>query len=379
MTTLELTAPSLAAPASAGLKVLHVVRQFHPNRGGLEDFVANLGRAQVRSGCEVRILTCDRIFSNPGQLLAAEADFDGMRIRRLPYYGSSKYPLVPSLLSHLGDADIVHVHAIDFFFDALALTWPLHRKPLVATTHGGFFHTADRKRLKQLWFRGPTRLSSRAYGAIIGCSDNDARQFSQIAADRVTTIENGVDLEKFAGSASSSLAKSMVTVGRFSKNKRLDRLIEMAAQLKQQDPAWQLHIAGIASDWSPADLQGMIDAAGVTSNVTVHANLTDSELRALFARASFFVSASEYEGFGIALIEAMSAGLRCVVHPNASFEALASRHQAIRLADFSKPADVCRILQAAYADGATYADPDLSEHDWARVAARYRAVYCRLV
>jgi alpha-1,3-mannosyltransferase len=371
----ETQLPSSIKPAKAGLKILHVVRQFHPNRGGLEDFVANLGREQVLTGCDVRILTCDRTLSHPERRLPAQAIFDGMKIQRVPFYGSTRYPLVPSLLRHLGDADIVHVHAIDSLFDALALTKPFHRRPLVATTHGGFFHTVDHARLKRLWFNGPTRLAARAYGAIVGCSESDAQQFSQIAGERVLTIENGVDLSKFSGSASGKLVRSIVTVGRFSKNKRLDRLIAMTAELRQRNPAWHLHIAGIPSDLGPSDLQDMIDAAGVSSNVTVHVELTDSDLRDLFARASFFVSASEYEGFGIALIEAMSAGFRCFVHPNASFRTLAARHSSVRLADFSDPTNVADMLEAAYSYPEASKMPDLSDHAWSSVAERYRSVY----
>jgi alpha-1,3-mannosyltransferase len=168
-------------------------------------------------------------------------------------------------------------------------------------------------------------------------------------------------------------------VGRFSKNKRLDRLIAMTAELRQRDPAWHLHIAGIPSDLGPADLQRMIDAAGVTANVTVHVDLADRDLRDLFGRASFFASASEYEGFGIALIEAMSAGFRCFVHPNASFRILAARHPSVHLADFSDPAGVADMLEAAFSRPEAAGTPDLSDHAWSGVAERYRLVYRSLV
>jgi alpha-1,3-mannosyltransferase len=39
----------------------------------------------------------------------------GIPIQRLPWRGSSRYPLAPSVLWHLQSADVVHVHAIDFF------------------------------------------------------------------------------------------------------------------------------------------------------------------------------------------------------------------------------------------------------------------------
>ena len=37
--------------------IVHVVRQFLPNRGGLEDVVANLARQTVRRGYRVRVVT----------------------------------------------------------------------------------------------------------------------------------------------------------------------------------------------------------------------------------------------------------------------------------------------------------------------------------
>ena len=45
-----------SAPAvPAGTRIVHVVRQFLPNRGGLEDVVANLCRAQLALGLRVGV------------------------------------------------------------------------------------------------------------------------------------------------------------------------------------------------------------------------------------------------------------------------------------------------------------------------------------
>jgi alpha-1,3-mannosyltransferase len=368
-----------ASQPTGKLKILHVVRQFHPSLGGLEDFVTNLGREQVRNGCNVRVVTCDRLFSRPETRLPKHDELDGIAITRLPFYGSNRYPIVPALLSEIGDAQIVHVHAIDFFFDALALTRFWHRKPLVATTHGGFFHTKEHARLKSVWFQGPTRLSALAYGAIVGCSVNDSQRFTEIAGPRVTTIENGVDLGKFSKMASASPVKSIVTIGRFSTNKRLDRLIAVMAELARRDAAWHLHIVGASSDWTASDLEAASAAAGVAQNVTIHAELPDRDIAGILGQASFFLSASEFEGFGIALIEAMSAGLVPIVHPNASFKALAARHPAIRLADFTNPSAVADEVEAAWRDRDSIIETDLSNHAWSTVASRYDSVYAELL
>jgi alpha-1,3-mannosyltransferase len=233
--------------------------------------------------------------------------------------------------------------------------------------------------LKSFWFQGPTRLAALAYDALVGCSVSDSQRFGQIAGSRVTTIENGVDLAKFDGTASPILVKSMVTIGRFSNNKRLDRLIAVMADLARRDAAWHLHIVGTSSDRTTADLEAACASAGVAQNVTIHAELPDGAIARILGRSSFFLSASEFEGFGIALIEALSAGLIPVVHPNASFKTLAARHSAIHLADFANPSAVADEVEAAWRNRGAVVETDLSSYAWSTVAARYDTVYAGLL
>ncbi|AWN49957.1 glycosyl transferase family 1 [Methylobacterium terrae] len=361
------------------MSILHVVRQFLPNRGGLEDFVANLAREQARLGHRVRVLTLDRLFSAPEMRLPARETLEGIAIERIPFYGSPRYPVAPAAFRHLGDADLVHVHAIDFFFDAFALTKPLHRRPMVATTHGGFFHTSAHSRLKKLWFEGPTRMSVRAYEAVVACSESDARLFQGIAPGSVSVIQNGVDLDKFAGAASPEPQPALLTIGRFAHNKRLDRLLATMRALNAQGPAWRLRIVGVPSDVSAEALSHEIDRMGLTGAVTLHTGLDAPAVRDLIGRSSLFVSASEYEGFGIALIEALSAGLVPVAHPNDAFAWLQGRHPSITLADFADPDAAAAAIRRAYDRLASSAilrgAEDLSEYRWSGVAARYVAVY----
>ncbi len=372
------------SPALAGyrgLRILHIVRQYRPNRGGLEDVVANLCHEQLNAGADVRVLTLDRLFSRPGLELARQEVIDGVSVIRIPCRGSTRYPLAPSVLAHLGNVDLIHVHAIDFFFDALAWSRLFHRKPLVATTHGGFFHTKDFSRLKTLWFNGPTRLSSRFYDAIVGCSPNDSAVFERVAPGRVRTIENGVDLAKFAGASNVTPVKRLVTLGRFSKNKRPEWLIATMAALTAVDPDWRLDMIGVESDWSAEALRSEILAKGLSENIALHIGLDNAAAAAVMRQASLFVSASEFEGFGVALIEAMSAGLIPVVQPNEAFKGLADRHEVIRLADFADPADAARIIQATFTDLAARGDiarpslGELSAYAWPHVASQYLAVY----
>ena len=182
--------------------IVHVVRQFHPGVGGLETVVRELASAQVKAGHRVRVVTLDRLFNVAGtQKLPAREMLDGIEIIRIAYFGSSRYPLAFSALRHIKDADLVHVHAIDFFFDYLAWTKPWHGRKLVVSTHGGFFHTKYASLLKRVWFQTVTRLSLKFYAGVAAVSASDFERFSSIRPSGMVCIENGANVSTFRDAA----------------------------------------------------------------------------------------------------------------------------------------------------------------------------------
>ncbi|KEC71826.1 GDP-mannosecellobiosyl-diphosphoprenyl alpha-mannosyltransferase [Rhizobium leguminosarum bv. phaseoli CCGM1] len=364
-----------------GPLIVHVVRQFLPNRGGLEDVVANLARQTVRRGYRVRVVTLDSLFTAPKDKLPAREDIDGIEVVRIPWSGTSRYPLAPEVFCHLADADLVHVHAIDFFFDALAWGRLLHRKPMIVTTHGGFFHTRKYAAIKKIWFRTLTRASALAYRRVVCCSASDLKQFSAIVPDSLL-IENGADIGKFADSASQRPRRRIVTIGRFSVNKRLDHLLDAMAALKDRDPEWHLDIVGAESDLNRVDIEAAIEGRNLSGRVTLHVSPDNGAIRRILAEASLFASASEYEGFGLVALEAMSAGLLPVLNANDAFTMLAGRHPVIRLADFTHPASAATMIEAAHETLARQPDVVRAElvdavrgYSWDIVARRYIDLY----
>src|ERR1700683_127967 len=186
---------SLADNGKQGMNIVHVVRQFHPALGGIESVVQELASAQVTVGHRVRIITLNRLFKEMRDDVLPACDvMDGAEVIRVPFFGSSRYPLAPSAIKFIRDADIVHVHAIDFFFDYLAWTKPLHRRKLVVSTHGGFFHTPYAARLKQLYFLIITRMSLAWYDGVGAVTPADEKLFGRIRKRDIVCIENGVNV-----------------------------------------------------------------------------------------------------------------------------------------------------------------------------------------
>lgn len=320
------------------LNLVHVVRQYRPGIGGIETLVEQLARAQVRDRHRVRVITLDRIFDDGGRKpLAARETLDGVEVERIPFRGSKRYPLAPGVLDRIADADLVHVHAVDFFADFLALTSPYHRRPMVLSTHGGFFHTEFAARLKKVYFNTVTRASLSRYAAVIAGGAEDERLFRPIAGDRLSLIPNKVDLEKFAGLADRA-GSDILYFGRIAPNKQPGRLIRWFAPLAARDPGPRLILAGKPMGETIERLAGLAAELGVADRVDFHAQPSDDQLKQLIARSAIYACASSYEGFGLAAIEGVSAGLYPLLSPIPPFAAHVGEIGFGTLVDFDDPA-----------------------------------------
>jgi len=301
--------------------IVHIVRQFTPSIGGLEDAVMNLCLClQEYEGVRIRVVTLNRLFSHPDRELPESENINGIEVVRIKYLGSSKYPVAPAVLKHIKDADLVHVHAVDFFYDFLALTKVWHRKPLIASTHGGFFHTDYAAGLKKIYFRTITRFSSLAYNTICGSSDNDTLTFSKIAGGKCLAIENGVNIEKWNMAGSETAKRTLIFIGRWSVNKRVPALIDLVSELKKINDAWKLLIVGVEAHESSATLNSYASRKGVSDAVKVIENPSDEQIKELIHQTSYITSASNYEGFGLTIVEGLSAGLWPLLSPIPPFE-----------------------------------------------------------
>ena len=254
-----------------------------------------------------------------------------------------------TVLSRIGDADIVHVHGIDFFFDFLAATRWLHRKPLVASTHGGFFHTAFARQLKRAFFQTVTRMSVQAYGTIFASSDSDLDLFRPIAARRLVLAANGVDFQKWRDRGSLCPVRTLLYIGRFSSNKNLAALFPVLRALRSIDPSWALVIAGRPWDVTTGRTPGGRRAPyAVTEAVTILDSPSDDEIAAAIGVASYVVSASRHEGFGISIVEGLSAGLIPVLSRIPPFAKLVADAGMGLLTDFEDAPAAAAAIEAQH-------------------------------
>lgn len=369
------------------LRIVHVVRQYLPSRGGMEDVVFNIAHMQQElHGQRPSIVTLDHVFRQ-SEVLPTDEVLDGIPVHRLPYSGSERYPLFPAVLRSLGEADVVHVHGIDFAFDYLSLTRWWHRKPMVACTHGGFFHTRFAQRAKKVFFHSVTRCTARGYRRILASSANDGAMFRQLVpGERVRVIENGVDIEKFAGASSPTLQPTLIYVGRWSAHKGLPRTLALLAALRRIDPRWRLIAAGREyDDLDRHALARMAQDEGVGDAVTLLPNPDNETIRAAMGQASYSVCLSRHEGFGLAAIEAMSAGLVPILSAIPPFERLAAETKLPLIVpeDATEAAglvaELHRSLAHRHAAVRMQAQASVQSYSWRNVVGAYVEEYERAI
>ncbi|MBN9090497.1 MAG: WecB/TagA/CpsF family glycosyltransferase [Reyranella sp.] len=314
------------------LKIAHLVRQYHPSVGGLETYVAELVQRQsVRH--RVYIITLNRVFGSQARLRSVERSGRAIIIR-IPYLGVREL-FIPFLGPRLLDRfDLKHAHATDQLLDLLCLTKRFRNLVYFATTHGLFFHTSRFKRIKKLYLRVVTRRSLSASRAVFAVSENDLAIVKSIGIDAILLRNPIVPLGDFIADGA-----DLIYVGRIAMNKRIDRLIEFAARLTEQDPGITLHIVGADPDGLWGALTELVRASKVGDRIRYHGYLARNELQTLVRSCGYIVSASEYEGFGLSIVEGMSVGLLPVLHDNAAFRETHRLSRCGLICDFGQPCE----------------------------------------
>ena len=292
------------------MKVLHVVRQFLPSVGGLEDVVYNLSKVQIAKGHKVQVYTLNSDFQSDSALIDEEV-IDGINIKRFSWTGSKRYSLCILPIKLLNEFDVIHVHAVDFFVEYLSLLKRLSliKPKLVLTTHGGFFHTNNNAKLKKLFFKNITPFSLSQFDVVTCCSVNDYQLFKSLNKN-VVLIENGVGFRKLGDTQSNQndvvKVNDFIYFGRFSDNKRIPLLIELFSTLKISGV--KLKVIGRSKTGDIKIIKQCIKKFNA-DNVELILDQSDDVILAHIKTARFTVSASEYEGFGLSVIELMSYGL----------------------------------------------------------------------
>jgi glycosyltransferase involved in cell wall biosynthesis len=351
-----------------------VVNAYHPDVGGVETHVRRLAAGLVAAGDEVEVLTQHAI--------AAQERLDGVLVRRFRLtvpvadYRFS-LGLWQWLHAHAGRYDLLHAHS---YHALAALPAALtNRTPLVFTPHyHGTGHSRLRSALHPIYRPVGRRIVNRSSRVIcVTRAERDlvVRHFPR-AAERIVVIPNGTDPAPGAGPARSAAGHRVLCVGRLERYKRVDRILRALTHL---DDDHELDIVGTGP--ARPELENLTRRLGLADRVTFHGRLTDDAFAAVSAGASAAVSASAHEAFGMAVADAIAAGIPTVasfIPAHRELAVLAGSGVKLWLVNPDDEAALAAALRrAAATDRAENTESPLPS--WSDVVASTRQVYAAVV
>jgi alpha-1,3-mannosyltransferase len=299
---------------SQPLRILHITKRFWPNTGGVERYVEDLAQQQLLRGHTPMILTPDRdLVTGLGGRLPTTEYYRGLRIERVAAVGNARKQVpvgrFATIFGALRWADVVHHHDPRFLFETTVLARRLMRFRLLFHTHGLILHTDAYQRLKRgllAVYYGP--VLRHLVDGVIADSEGDLallKGAARVSGQRVHLIPNAIDLTEFLKVEPAPEERTLLAFGRIDRHKGLGSLLRCLAPLAG---GWRLVVAGSGPPQLIHELRSLADKLGIADRLTWEGQVSDAELKTLLGRASLVLFPSEFEGFGLALLEAMAAG-----------------------------------------------------------------------
>jgi glycosyltransferase involved in cell wall biosynthesis len=353
------------------MKILQLCIRFPPAPGGAENHVLSISKELMKRNYEINVFSSDLYTEVPFvRIEDPEPVVEGVPVRRFRSYtlgGDMHYVFVPSMMSPVlkVKTDIIHTHSYGYFqTNAGALARKIKGTPLVLTPH---FHPSwsmwggpRRKQLRKVYDRVFAKTALEAADMIICHTRNEYSLLSgfSIPEERVRIIPAGIDFAQFETIPSPELFRDHFGItgrivlysGRLASNKGLSHLIDAAPMLLSEYPDTTFILVG-EDEGERRSLEAKVAKLDITDNVLFTGYIGDEYLfRSAFSACDVFVLPSEYEAFGLVLLEAMACEKPCVATRVGGMPDVVENNQTGILVDYGYPEQLAEAISALMGD-----------------------------
>ena len=282
------------------MKILHVIISLRT--GGAEKLMLDLIPRLTAGRHEVDLL----LFDGADTPFRKEAENLGIKVMDLGRHQSVYSPrCLFRLLPYLRKYDIVHTHnTAPQLFAAIGSV--LCSVVLCTTEH----NTSNRRRGWR-WYAAVDRWMYSRYSKVICISqkaEDNLRQYIGNSKAEILTINNGIDVAKYA-TATASLeleriapgSRKIIMVAGFRWEKDQDTLIKTLRHLPDE-----FHLFLVGDGARRSQLESLIKEQSLDGRV--HLLGTRSDIPALLHAADYIVMSSHFEGLSLSSVEGMSVG-----------------------------------------------------------------------
>ena len=225
-----------------------------------------------------------------------------------PFLGLKAMKEVKGVVEDFGP-DVVHCHStVASFWTRLAIKSKI---PTIFTAHGWAF-TEGASFFRRIFFPFIEGLAAKFCDKIICDSDHDrqlALKYKIVPGEKIITIHNGVEIDKTKSvkrkAQNFDLKCRIVFVGRLAEPKKPEFLLktfsELSSEIKEKT---QVIIIG-----DGPKKEFIISSFKFLKNVDFLGSLPRKKVFEILRESDIFVLISNYEGFPMTILEAMSCGL----------------------------------------------------------------------
>lgn len=305
--------------------------RYPPSPGGAETHAHEVAKELVGRGHQVKVYTSDLLREHPFEHLDQPYDdMDGVQVVRKRAYRLGEafhFAMMPGQLELLREpADVLHSHSFGYWHtNLMALRRKLRPTPLVITPH---YHPPEtmeggwaRHRMRRFY---DTQIANWVFDqadVIIAVSRAELSSMAHHINDleKVRVIPNGIHFTRFEELPRAGAFRAprgiegpmLLYVGRLAVNKRMEVVIQAMPDMLEAHPDLTLVIAG-PDDGVGEVWKELASELGVETSVRFEGFLSEQDMIAAYHDADVFVLPSEWEAFGIVLLEAMACETPCV-------------------------------------------------------------------
>jgi glycosyltransferase involved in cell wall biosynthesis len=297
------------------MRIAQVSDCFAPRTGGIETQVASLAFRQSEAGHDVQVIT-----ATPDGEGSRSDQLNGIDIHRLSVNLPFQLPVHPRTAHVVAQTlsanpvDVMHVHMgviSPFAWGAIRAALRMDI-PVLITVHSvwGGIARPGYFAVEQLIGQSPRRMQISAVSSVAALRVHQALP----TAGPIITIPNGIDAQIWSVSAHPERSPSktvqplqLVSVLRMAPRKRTLPLIKIVQRALEQGANVNLTLVGNGPE--RAKVEKYVHRHGLESHIVFTGKLTPQEIREQFASSDLFIQPSVQESFGIAALEARTAGL----------------------------------------------------------------------
>lgn len=365
------------------LSLLQIVAGLDPRHGGPSYYIPRLCDALADWAADSRILTvCEAGAPKDPPIKAFPQDFGTTPVLRSLRLSSN---LAVEARRAAPTADLVHVHGLWLMPNVYAARAArAARRPLIVSPHGMLSPGAlafSRRKKALLWrlLQGPAYADAACWHATSELEVKELREFG--IRGPIALVPYGIDLPvQRSPERRGGMSRTILFLGRLHPKKGLDRLIEAWPSVAAQRPDWQLRIVGPDEEGHRAAMEAR--AAELRApRLIFDGPLFGKERDAAFDDADLFVLPTRSENFGIAVAEALAAGVPAIVSKGGPWSGLESERCGWWIEQGVEPLVDSLLTATALSDSERFAmgarghEWISREFGWAGIAGRMVELY----